>query len=217
MNVFCQSCKKNIANINPCVSNLDRIHFPFQRRKDSDIPELQDVKKIKCKYKKLKYCICALRRKKIQYWYLFDEIVSNNIDELCTTLNARWIVSICDTYIDYGSDEEKCGSIAVSTLNFCFTLNNSIYHSKEKINPKSNIIGKICSVPYDTSFMFKNENDFFENYLKRFIYLIKRSDKIYRFGMAFLQRQIKDKNTLFFYVNSLNEKKFKIDEQISNS
>jgi hypothetical protein len=65
--------------------------------------------------------------------------------------------------------------------------------------------------------MFKNENDFFENYLKRFIYSIKRSDKIYRFGMAFLQRQIKDKNTLFFYVNSLNEKKFKIDEQISNS
>lgn len=212
MKIFCEKCKKNINNVAPCISNLEAIHFPFQKRTDSDIPDLQTVKALKCKYKQLKYCICALRRKKIQYWYLFDQIVTQNIDELCATLNARWIVSICDTYIDYGSDEEKCGSIAISTLNFCFTLTNCIYHAREKINPKSNILNKICSVSYDTSFMFKNENDFFENYLRRFIFSIKKSEKINKLGAAFLQRQMKDKSTLFFYVNSLNEKKFKINE-----
>lgn len=208
MNILCESCKEQNKNVNNCVNFLEKIHFPIQNRKESDIPNILDLQKIHCKYKKLKYCICALRRGKVEYWNLFDEIVTTNISELSITLSPRWIVSVCDTYIDYGNEEEKSAAIAISTLNFSFILTNSLYHGKDKIDPKSNIVIKNGYVNYDTSFMFKKENDFFENFLKRFLFVIKRSKKIYPLGLSFLNKHKSYPNSLFFYIHKLNKNKF---------
>ncbi len=47
---------------------------------------------------------------------LFDKLVKENIERICYTWNTRWLVSICDTYADYGTPIEQSNALIISTL-----------------------------------------------------------------------------------------------------
>ena len=43
----------------------------------------------------------------------FKKIVNENMDELIQNLDSRWLQSILECYIDYGTDKEKISALAV--------------------------------------------------------------------------------------------------------
>jgi hypothetical protein len=46
----------------------------------------------------------------------FDVLVKENVEELVKQMDTRWLVSICDTYMDYGSPVESRNAGIISLL-----------------------------------------------------------------------------------------------------
>ncbi len=46
----------------------------------------------------------------------FRAIVEGDLDAVCTELNTRWLVSLCDTYVDFGEPIEQRNAMLVSML-----------------------------------------------------------------------------------------------------
>ena len=49
-------------------------------------------------------------------WRVFSSLIEGNIDRVCSELNTRWLVSICDTYADYGEEVEARNAMFVSLI-----------------------------------------------------------------------------------------------------
>jgi len=49
-------------------------------------------------------------------WTKFRSLVEKNIKQICTSINTRWLISICDTYVDYGNDIECRNALCLVTL-----------------------------------------------------------------------------------------------------
>lgn len=76
----------------------------------SPIPEHDNL------YVKLKSYIIILRRENnLSIFKLFKHIVENNIN-IVLKLNSRWLISIADTYIDHGNDNEKKTALLISSI-----------------------------------------------------------------------------------------------------
>jgi len=46
----------------------------------------------------------------------FKNYIIDNIDEICEVLNTRWLVSICDTFVDHGDEMESQIAFNISFL-----------------------------------------------------------------------------------------------------
>lgn len=77
-----------------------------------------DLDDLPCVYARLKLSIIRLRRGKYQEetWQRFQADVHENLDEICETLNSRWLVSILDTYVDYAEPYEAAMALAVVAM-----------------------------------------------------------------------------------------------------
>jgi hypothetical protein len=66
----------------------------------------------------IKRLIILLRRKKeiAVNWSVFQKLINENLKEICSTTNTRWLVSIADTYADYGNSIEKRNAMFISIL-----------------------------------------------------------------------------------------------------
>jgi hypothetical protein len=66
----------------------------------------------------IKPLIINLRRKKdtVKNWEIFKSIVFTKIDQICLELDTRWLVSIADTFADYGNDIEKRNAMFISVV-----------------------------------------------------------------------------------------------------
>jgi len=53
---------------------------------------------------------------KNENWNEFKTTIENNIQIICKNFNTRWLVSICDTYVDYGNPIEKRNAMLISLL-----------------------------------------------------------------------------------------------------
>jgi len=49
-------------------------------------------------------------------WTAFRLLIENNIDDVCRELNTRWLVSVCDTYVDFGEAVERRNAMIIATL-----------------------------------------------------------------------------------------------------
>jgi len=59
------------------------------------------------------------RHHDLDRWMFFDDFVCLNIEAIVERYSSRWLVSICDTYADYGSTEERAyAMMIVSFVNF---------------------------------------------------------------------------------------------------
>jgi len=69
-------------------------------------------------FKEVKSLIVELRRKKNTgvNWELFQKLISENIEEICNSFNTRWLVSIADTYADYGNEIESRNAMLISVI-----------------------------------------------------------------------------------------------------
>jgi hypothetical protein len=66
----------------------------------------------------IKPLIVNLRRKidTETSWAQFRAIVETQTERLCRELNTRWLISVCDTYIDLGTDVERRNAMFVTML-----------------------------------------------------------------------------------------------------
>lgn len=69
-------------------------------------------------FREVKKLIIDLRRKKnsIENWAIFRALIEENPEFTCSALDTRWLVSIADTYADYGNDIEKRNALYISML-----------------------------------------------------------------------------------------------------
>lgn len=49
-------------------------------------------------------------------WGKFRQIVTENSEEICLKFNTRWLISICDTFADYGDEIEKRNALLISVI-----------------------------------------------------------------------------------------------------
>ena len=71
-------------------------------------------------------------------WRKLHEIIETNINDICKTLNTRWLISICDTYIDYGSEiESRNAMIIVLIANMEKLAQTNLFMYDLNINKKN--------------------------------------------------------------------------------
>ena len=66
----------------------------------------------------IKTLIIYLRRRKNikDNWQKFKYLVENDPDFTCSALNTRWLVSVADTFADYGDELERRNALYISML-----------------------------------------------------------------------------------------------------
>jgi hypothetical protein len=62
--------------------------------------------------------IVSLRRQNNveENWPRFREIIERDTEEVCRRLNTRWLVAVCDTYIDLGDELERRNAMFITML-----------------------------------------------------------------------------------------------------
>jgi len=66
-------------------------------------------------------------------WPEFRNVVEKNIDQICEELDTRWLVSICDTYVDFGDSNEKRNAmfiVLIANLEKLWATNLLMYDVK---------------------------------------------------------------------------------------
>ena len=99
---------------------------------------------------KVKSLIVNLRRDRDTgaSWRTFSDMIDENIDQVCESFDSRWLISICDTYVDYGDPVSSRNAMlivqitnfeklwATNLLMYDVTLNKE----KEKILTKHRVV-----------------------------------------------------------------------------
>lgn len=99
-------------NSNHCLQALENIKTPYP----GSAADLE--KAVPCLLQRLKHRIIHLRRglNGGEDWLFFKKEVEDNIHYLCSVMSTRWLVSICDSFVDYGSDIERSNALLLSSL-----------------------------------------------------------------------------------------------------
>lgn len=66
----------------------------------------------------LKPLIVQLRRQNNpeQHWQTFKQLVEKNLELVCDELDTRWLVSVADSYADYGNPVEQRNALYISMI-----------------------------------------------------------------------------------------------------
>ncbi len=67
---------------------------------------------------KIKPLIVRLRRQDNVHenWPEFQELVTQNIEQICLHFDTRWLVSVADTFADYGNNTEQRNALYISLI-----------------------------------------------------------------------------------------------------
>ncbi len=49
-------------------------------------------------------------------WETFRSLVEGDTERLCSGLNTRWLISVCDTYVDLGNEMERRNAMLITVL-----------------------------------------------------------------------------------------------------
>ncbi len=90
----------------------------------------------------IRVCRRSSRQEALGAWLTLSEFVEENIDDVCAQLNSRWLVSICDTYADFGDIPHRNNALLISLLcNYERIVQTTKFASKpirKKINDENN-------------------------------------------------------------------------------
>lgn len=68
-------------------------------------------------------------------WPLLKHLVESNVEQIAEVFSSRWLISICDTYADFGSAVEKRNAFIISLLVNMIRVSDTIRYLYE--NPKN--------------------------------------------------------------------------------
>jgi len=158
-------------------------------------------------FREVEAMIKKLRRRKdgSNTWELFQSIVENNIDEICRSFNTRWLISICDTYADFGDPISRRNALlVVQTANFeklwatyLLMYDMKLSHQKVDALKKNKIIPL-----WDGMYSFNiNHGDMTNNFFRRVEAAMKETPVIKKIWDTVLLRLDQEGTTL----GNLNE------------
>lgn len=163
--------------------------------------------------KKVAFLIKSLRKKENigRNWEEFKEIIKTNLDQVCAVLDTRWLISICDTFVDYGSDIEKRNAMLVvqfanlEKLWATYLLMYDINLNSEKLNQlKKNKIIPLWDGMYSFNI---HHGDMTNNMFSRMDLLMKETPVIEKFYQVVLERH-KLNDTVLSNLNKYHKKLF---------
>lgn len=67
-------------------------------------------------------------------WSTFKALVEENIDYITCNFSTRWIISICDTYIDYGEGQQARHAMSISIFMNMLRLGETIKFVRPEID-----------------------------------------------------------------------------------
>jgi hypothetical protein len=151
-------------------------------------------------------------------WKKFTEFIETNLDKVCKSLDTRWLVSICDTYVDYGDPViRRNAMLVVQTANFeklwaTYLLMYDLNLNEEKVEK----LKKNKVIPlWDGMYSFNiNHGDMTNNYFARVDELMSETPVIEAIYKTVLQR-IKENNTVLANLNKYHKRLFKPDKKRS--
>ena len=98
------------ASVEDCLRDLNEIKVPLGGAPDtleSEIP---------CLFSRLKHHIIRLRRGRGEDWPFFRQEVEQHRESILENLSSRWLISIIDTWVDYGSPIERRNAMCLSLI-----------------------------------------------------------------------------------------------------
>jgi hypothetical protein len=144
-------------------------------------------------------------------WKEFSNLIEQNIDEVCKNLDTRWLVSICDTYVDYGDPiRSRNAMLVVQIANFekLWATNLLMYDitlNSEKLQKlKSNKIIPLWDGMYSFNI---NHGDLTNNLFGRMEDLLKETPVIEQIYKVIIQR-IKENDTVLANLNKYHGRLF---------
>ncbi len=146
-------------------------------------------------------------------WREFDNLVKNNIKTICKRINTRFLISICDTYVDYGNPIESRNAMIISAITNMEKLSQTYFAmfdtslNKKKIKYlKSN---KIELWDGMTSFNL-SKGDLTQNMFRRIDQCLQETPELHAIFVTLLKRIKKNNNkTILGGLNKYHNKIFK--------
>ncbi len=171
-------------------------------------------------FKEIKSLIILLRRQKETdtVWPRFNGLVNDKIDQICSNFDTRWLVSIADTYADYGTPIEQRNAMFVSiVVNFekLWATNLLMYDIQLNQN-KLNRLKKNRIIPlWDGMYSFNiNHGDMVNNLFLRIRRLIKDTPVIEKIFETVLDRILKN-DTILTNINTYHQRLLENPRKIS--
>jgi len=146
--------------------------------------------------------IRKLRRKKDveTSWRKLYKIIETNIDHICETFNTRWLVSVCDTYVDYGDPViSRNAMLVVQITNFeKLWATNLLMYDVNLNEEKLKELKKSKVIPlWDGMYSFNiNYGDMINNFFRRVDRLMKETPVIEKIYYTILERMKANNTTL---------------------
>jgi hypothetical protein len=151
-------------------------------------------------------------------WKKFIEFIESNLDKVCKSLDTRWLVSVCDTYADFGDPVTRRNAmLVVQTANFeklwaTYLLMYDLDLNEEKVEKLKN--NKVIPL-WDGMYSFNiNHGDMTNNYFARVNELISETPVIDAIYKTVLQR-IKENNTVLANLNLYHKRLFEPNKKRS--
>jgi len=157
-------------------------------------------------------------KEKEKSWSAFQTLIENNLKEVCSLLDTRWLVSICDTYTDYGDPViRRNAMLVVQTANFEKLWATHLLMYDVKLNQeKLNKLKKHKIIPlWDGMYSFNiNHGDMTNNFFARVDKLMKETPVIETIYKTVIQR-IKENDTVFANLDKYHNRLFEPDRKRS--
>ena len=161
--------------------------------------------------KKVVSLIKSLRKKENagRNWEGFKGIIETNIDQVCAVFDTRLLISVCDTFVDYGSHiEQRNAMLVVQFANLeklwaTYLLMYDIRLNNEKVNQlKKNKIIPLWDGMYSFNI---NQGDMTNNMFSRIAFLMKETPVVEKIYKVVLEK-LRQNDTILSKLNEYHEK-----------
>ena len=105
---FC--CVELHASVDDCLREIEEIKVPLTGPSETLAAEAP------CLFGRLKHHIIRLRRGRGEDWPFFRQAIEQHRDCILEHLNSRWLISIVDTWADYGNPIERRNAMCLSPI-----------------------------------------------------------------------------------------------------
>lgn len=150
----------------------------------------------------IKPLIVQLRRQNNveQNWQAFQKIIAKNLNQVCSELDTRWLISVADTYADFGSPVEQRNALYISMIaNFekLWATHLLMYDLKPNIE-RTNKLRNNETIPlWDGMYSFNiNRGDMTRNLFGRLFEFQKETPVLEKILETVLKRMIENETTL---------------------
>jgi len=133
------------------------------------------------------------------HYQKFIELLENQSEVLITNLNTRWLISVCDTYVDHGTNQEKANALVISTyVNMVKLADTYIYTLSDQSIDQSNFSthGPDNELWDGITQYCMQAGDMFHNLNSRICLTLESTPIISQIWLNIFERMQKNKNLL---------------------